>query len=106
MSQGTYFSYFHKVSLRGNLEFWRIDIREICLQLGTISRLLPILVASIILQNVIVNSITIVKEVNTNENQSLLQVFTFLLWKQGENYTFNSKSTWKDIISSIWVEMN
>jgi len=41
------------------------------------------LVASINLQNVIVNSITIVMEVDTNENQSLLQVFTFLLWKQG-----------------------
>jgi len=83
-----------------------MDIREIYLQLGTISRVLPILVASIILQNVIVNSITIVKEVDTNENQSLLEVFTFLLWKQGENYTFNSKLTWKDFISSRWVGMD
>jgi len=60
---------------------WNSDafIREIYLQLGTISRLLPILVTSIILQNVIVNSITIVKEVGANENQSLLQVFTSLL---------------------------
>ena len=74
MSQRTYFSYFHKVSLRSNLEFWRIDIREIYLQLGKISRLLQILIASIIFKNVIVNSITIVKEVDTTENQSLLQV--------------------------------
>jgi len=78
MSQRTYFSYFHKVSL---VAIWNSDafIREIYLQLGTISRLLPILVTSIILQNVIVNSITIVKEVGANENQSLLQVFTSLL---------------------------
>jgi len=43
--------------------------------LGKISRLLQILIASIIFKNVIVNSITIVKEVDTTENQSLLQVF-------------------------------
>jgi len=41
--------------------------------------LFPILVVSILLQNVIVNSITIVKGADTSENQSLLQVFTFLL---------------------------
>jgi len=28
MSQRAYFSYFHNISWRGNLEFWRIDIRE------------------------------------------------------------------------------
>jgi len=54
-------------------------IREIYLQLGTISRLFTILIASIVLQNVIINSITGIKGVDTNENQFLLQMFTFLL---------------------------
>jgi len=67
-----------------NLEFWRIDIREIYIQLGIISRLFPILVASIILQKFIVNSITIVKGVDTNENQSLLQIFTFCYENKGK----------------------
>jgi len=84
MSQRTYFSYFHKVSLHDNLEFWRIDIREIYLQLGTISRLFPILIASVLLQNVVFTSVTIVKKVGANENHFLLQVFTFVLWKQGK----------------------
>jgi len=41
-------------------------IREIYLQLGTISRLFPISDASIILQNVIINSITVFKRVDIN----------------------------------------
>jgi len=46
--------------------------------------LFPILVASIILQKFIVNSITIVKGVDTNENQSLLQIFTFCYENKGK----------------------
>jgi len=41
-------------------------IREIYLQLRTISRLFPILDVSIVLQNVLINSITVVKRVDIN----------------------------------------
>jgi len=71
---------------------WRsgaLILKRFIYNLGTLSRLFPFLVVLIVLQNIIVNSITVVKWVRSNPVTS---IYTFTMKTSG-NYTFNSKLT-------------